>query len=259
MKIVYFVRGQQHAAMARTSIASALRIYPHARVLVMTDDPALKRADFTDQWIDLYRFTDEQQPVMLANLEAQIRALLSDFEERELVAFLDADTIVTGDLFGWKDFEVDLVATWRDHVGKTEEGEKIPGISTMMPYNYGALMGCTGPGLLEALYWMRERIRGMHPQYQNWYGNQLALAHLLGPPRKGRDKFKVRAPWSPTTFGPPITALELPCDQYNYTPASMAESLEGIRLLHFKGHSRKLMGDYARALSLPFEEARNAA
>jgi hypothetical protein len=58
-----------------------------------------------------------------------------------------------------------------------------------------------------------------------------------------------------TQHGNPLTVHKIPCDLYNYTPKSPDDNLTGIRLLHFKGHSRALMQVYAERLGLVRKEA----
>jgi hypothetical protein len=243
----WFVRGEKHAAMCRTSMASVMRADPDAHPVVVTDEasPAWK----VDSAVLNIR---SGMPIMLANLEAQCTVLS---RANSPVTFLDTDTLLLDPLPYTPG--ADLTITWRDHVRVGEDGEKVEGIASAMPYNYGVLHANPTYGALEAFIWLRERIRKMHPGHQQWYGNQLALFELAGQrPEKDQRIDERRIPWMLTQLGNPIRILKLPGSQWNYTPAKVGERLLGTRsVLHFKGHSRALMESYAKRLELPWQEA----
>jgi hypothetical protein len=92
----------------------------------------------------------------------------------------------------------------------------------------------------------------MHPQYQSWYGNQLAVAELAGrrPSRHHSERVIRRIPWKLTCPGKEISIDKLPCEQFNYTPQIVGEDVSSRYVLHFKGHKRHLMKFYAKTLGL---------
>lgn len=242
----WFVRGEAHAAMCRTSIESVKRYDPDHRLVVVTDEEA-------PSWeVDapLVKIA-AGMPIMLANLEAQCRVLAKTDCP---VTFLDTDTLLLEPL---PRVPVDLTITWRDSVGLDDDGAKVEGVAAAMPYNYGVIRADASYGALEAFIWLRERIRRMHSGHQQWYGNQLALFELAGRrPENGERTETRRIPWSLTNPGNAITVRKLPGSQWNYTPAKVGERLLGKRsVLHFKGHSRALMESYAKRLELPWEQA----
>lgn len=231
---VWWLRGDSHCALALQSSASVLKADPEARTIFLDD-----------------RFPDLR--VMPANVAAQCEYVLQAQNGEELW-FIDADTLLVRPL---ELPDCDLAVTWRDHVGRDEAGEKVEGIAKEMPYNYGVIGVRVNAASREAFLWLRERVRNMHAQYQEWYGNQIALAHLCGPaPIEGERIVTREIPWA---LGErQITSLrvaQLPCEEWNYTPYKPGESIEGKRLLHFKGHARELMGVYAESLGLKKIEA----
>lgn len=248
MNYAWFVRGAAHAAMCASSIESVLKADPKAHLVVVTDEES-------PEWelpVALSRI-EPGLPIMLANLEAQCQTLATS-RYGDSVTFLDTDVLMLEPL----DFAAgaDLVTTWRDHVGSTEEGEKIEGIANRMPYNYGVLGAIAGYRGLEALIWMRERIRKMSARRQEWYGNQLALAELAGPrPDSGASLDLRPIPWSEITHGNAVGISKLPCERFNYTPRMVGEAIHGKRaFLHFKGHARGLMESYAKRLGFGWQQ-----
>lgn len=239
----YYIRGAKHAAMARTSIESVRKADSGAQVMVMTDElPGQKQWDLdAPTW-----FIAPGMPIMLANLEAQLTALFLVRPDTD-IAFLDADILLLESLSSIADISV----TWRDHVRVIGE-DKVEGIAGTMPYNYGVILAKPGQATVEAFIWLRERVRRMCEQHQQWYGNQLALAELAGArPESGLRVDKRRIPWTLTEYGNEISIAKLPCERYNYTPAVVGEAIHGKRsVLHFKGHSRALMESYAKRLGL---------
>lgn len=242
---VYFVRGAKHASLCQASIESVRRIERHARVIVMTDEREHSwRVDGSIHYID------SGMPIMLANLEAQVAGLFIGDPEQPFY-FLDTDIL----LLGLPPIMGDITITWRDHVGISEEGEKIPGIAEQMPYNYGVIGAQFCRPTVEAFIYMRERIRRMHYNSQQWYGNQLALASLAGR-REGEFDLTYRTiPWAFTSFGTQVHVGKIPCEKFNYTPQGPDEDISEKVVLHFKGGSRALMGHYAKRLGLGWREA----
>lgn len=242
----YFVRGAQHAAMARTSMLSAKRADPSAYIIAVTDEQNPPwEIDLAGQLLVI----PEGMPMMLANLEAQVAAIIaaSRWPNSE-IAFVDTDTLIRRPLDGLD--EAHLAVTWRDHVRVVDE-EKIEGIAGVMPYNYGVILTRPSQPAIEAFIWMRERVRKMHERHQQWYGNQLALAALCGaPPQSGERTDLRQIPWHLTRPGASLLVRKLPCEVWNYTPEKAGEDVAERVLLHFKGHARGLMEGYALDMGL---------
>lgn len=246
MTIAYFIRGQKHARLADVSIAAARKVMPAAHFQVATDDP-----EVTVAGAEMVRF-DPGLPLMVANLEAQLQIL---WRHRTPVWFLDTDVLLVKPLPELWDEQI--AVTWRDNLGGKlkDDPDELQVVATM-PYNFGVIGVQPGPRVIEAFLWMRERVRVMNPDLQRWYGNQLALASLAGPrPASGEAIEQRRIPWSLTLPWPSVTVRKLPGEVYNYTPAEVDEDLTERVALHFKGHSRALMEQYAARLGLPWSEA----
>lgn len=254
MKYVWFVRGEAHALMCETSIASVRRIDSYADVHIYTDDPIT----WPISGGGIYHSMEPGAPIMMANLEAQVRSIY-DTRPGEHVMFLDTDVLLLQppetDLF-----QFDLAVTWRDHALVGEDGQKITAIADAQPYNYGVIIATAGFPAVEAFFWMRERVRRMSSSLKQWYGNQVALASLCGPRPESGSQLDVRTiPWSPVLRGNSVRVLKIPCELANYTPQEEGEDTKHRAALHFKGKKRYLMGPYARAMGLPWREPKAAA
>ena len=232
---VYWLRGEQFVDLARLSIASVRKVDPAAKVYVWTDDP-----EATPRIKDvIWQTLAPGRPAMVANLDAQIAAL-NYLERGTQVLFLDADVLMRRK-FPWS-LVPDLYVTWRDQVNGDTDAAKL------QPYNYGVL-GChVRPNTIEAFYWLRARILAMNARNQAWYGNQLALAELIGKaPEKGQADKDVRIRWSLNDVGTLLTVRQLPCETFNYSPNSVDEDVSEKAILHMKGDRKDLMQHFAEA------------
>lgn len=241
----WFVRGDTHARMCRHSMASVWKADPTARCVVITDEFEPTWGAIVDG--ELIYITPDL-PMMMANIEAQIAAF-SRVEDAGGLWFLDTDILLRAPL---PKIETDLVVTWRDHVAVAEDGEKVEGVAAEMPYNYGVMGFSTGIGALEALIFIRERIRKMGANHRQWYGNQLALAELVGAPPKDLTEKRVyrHIPWSLTEGGKVVSIDRLPCEGFNYTPKSADDDVSFKTALHFKGKARGLMQGFAERMGV---------
>lgn len=216
MIVSYWTRGEDFAAMARKSAESVKRVHPDARFVFVTDDGT--------------------RPAMVANLDAQIDVLTARNLD-EQVLFLDADTLMAKP-FPWTD--ADLHVTWRDHVNGDAE------FAQHQPYNYG-VVGCTvRPQTIEAFYWLRARILQMSRKNQDWYGNQLAMAELVGLPSETKG---VHIRWSLADTGTPLSVCCLPCETWNYSPDAPDEDIKDKAIIHCKGDRKDLLEHYARRIA----------
>lgn len=241
LDVVYWIRGEEHAELARLSIASVRQVYAMARICVYSDDPGYMGLGMGE----LNTRLEPGEPAMVANLSAQILHL-AHAEHGQCVLFLDADTLVRK-AFPF-DPGCDLFVTWRDHVGFSK-GEKLTGFAELMPYNYGVLGVRACASALEAFLAMRARVRQLSPRYQLWYGNQLALADLVGaPPKAGTAEVTARIRWTPTDAGGPLRVRQLPCEIWNYSPELEDEDVSGKGILHMKGGRKSLMQSYSRSM-----------
>lgn len=234
----YWVRGREFAELAALSIASIKRLerfMVDRRFVVITDSFATfaECQGLFDKDVAFIQHDLTGRPAMVANLDAQISCLMAT-PMGERVLFLDADTIMLQP-FSWTD--ADLHVTWRSDVNGDKDMAK------QQPYNYGVLGVNVTPASIEAFIWMRARILRMNPERQRWYGNQLALADLLGQPGGNAEK---RIRWTLDDQGTPLTVSELPCDLWNYSPSTADEDVSGKGILHFKGGRKDLIEAYSK-------------
>lgn len=232
---VYWLRGEQFVDLARLSIASVRKVDPAAKVYVWTDEPNTTPRISGVTWQTL----EPGRPAMVANLDAQIAAL-NYLQRGDQVLFLDADVLMR-QRFPWS-LVPDIYVTWRDHVNGDDDMAKL------QPYNYG-VVGChVRPQTIEAFYWLRSRILAMNTRNQLWYGNQLALAELVGKaPVKGQADKDVRIRWGLNDRGTLLTVRQLPCETFNYSPDSADEDVSSKAILHMKGDRKDLMQHFAEA------------
>lgn len=240
----WFVRGIEHAQMCRTSVESVQKNDAGAKCIVVTDE-------VDPEWEvpgTLLLHIEPGMPIMLANLEAQISALaVAWVDHYERLTFLDTDTLLVKPIhcFG------DLAFTWRDSVGTDDDGEKVEGVAARMPYNYGVIVVNPGIRAFEAMVWIRERVRAMHSNHHQWYGNQLAATELAGPrPKEGAEIANRRLAWRIGSHGKSLQIGKLPCATHNYTPQRADEDIECKHVLHFKASRRHLMKTYALRLGV---------
>lgn len=236
----YWIRGAEFAELAKLSIASVKKIEPFLidrRIVVYTDDesPAWI-SDLAPQGsgIEVYRLAPGR-PAMVANLDAQIAALMDSQRDRR-VLFLDADTLLRKH-FPWER-GIDLYTTWRDHVNGDREMAKF------QPYNYGVVGAVANAATIEAFIWLRARVLQMSAENQDWYGNQLALASLLGQPRP--EPWTAHIRWTLADEGSPLRVMSLPCETWNYSPNAPDEDVSGKGILHMKGNRKDLMQHFAQ-------------
>lgn len=217
------------------SIASVKRMDPSAKAHVVTNDSLTPFPYGTD----VRHHIPSTRPAMVANLDAQLY-VLNYLMKGDRVLFLDADTLLLKP-FPWC-LAAKLFVTWRKEVNGKRE------MAILQPYNYGVVGAHVCAETLEAFYWMRQRILQMSKKNQEWYGNQLALAELVGsPPQDGTADKDVRVSWALGDTGTPLSVRQLPCDVWNYSPNEANETVEGKGILHLKGDRKDLMQHYAEA------------
>lgn len=215
--VAYWTRGDHFAQLAQISAQSVKRVYPKANIQFITDDGS--------------------RPKMVANLDAQVE-VLGWAERGSQVLFLDADALLAKP-FPF-DLQHDLWVTWRDQVNGNPEMAK------QQPYNYG-VVGCVArPQVIEAFIWLRARILAMAKKNQDWYGNQLALADLLGQPR---DHIDARVRWSVCDIGTSLAVKCLKCEDWNWSPDAEGEDIAGKGVIHLKGDRKDLIEHYAQRLA----------
>lgn len=232
--IVFWVRGAEFAQLAELSIASVRKVYPHAKVYVYTDDAENTPSIFGTTFCTL----PPGRPAMVANLDAQLLHLNTADYGRQ-VLFLDADVLLRKPIdLG----AVDVLVTWRH----SASGEGKDSLAALMPVNFGVIGAVVNSRTREAWTWLRAQVLNMGSSEQAWYGNQLAMASLVGsPPESGSETKVVQIAWSLRDIGTPLAVRLEPCATHNYTPASEGEDIADKFALHFKGNRKHMMESYA--------------
>jgi len=240
----WFVRGEKHAGLAQVSMAAVKRADRSADCVVATDEDGL-----TVPGARMVRFT-AGLPLMVANVQAQIEVM---HRNHVPVVFLDTDVLF---LKPFPDQPSEAITvTWRDTVGG-KLGDLPGGVADAMPYNYGVIGVLPGPSTIEAFLWLRERVRRLAPNLQQWYGNQVALVGLCGPrPTAGEVIEQREIVWTPSKPGLSVMVRKLPGTTWNYTPRDRDEDLSERGAVHFKGHTRPWMEIVAKRLDLPWRDA----
>lgn len=243
--IGYWVRGAEYAHQAMLSAASAARFGHHAVVVTESQDVSdlLRMAGLHHVTVIERRDLAALAP-MQANLEAQLTALHWAIREgAKFLLGLDTDTLMNEALPPYTTAGVDFLVTYRKTIVAPDGSESD---IAQMPYNYGVTGYSTEVAGLETLLWVRRRVVAMSQDLRQWYGNQRAVAELLGPPVDGYRRKAIRIPAGVVT----TEVASFPCDTHNYTPQAEDEDLSGRLILHFKGHRRHLLPVYARRLGL---------
>ena len=126
---------------------------------------------------------------------------------------LDTDMIIKKDLSHVFDQDFDVALTRRYGSILDEHGNDIVKI---MPYNAGVMFSKNHEFWQEAL----NTLKTLNKQAHEWYGDQLAIKVMADT-----NNYKV---------------LELPCDEYNYSPSSQDERKD-VYVYHFKGQRKDWM------------------
>lgn len=229
MIFCYWMFNDKPTAECERSIETVRRLYPAARIMVYGVGPVRGATEVVKLPVL------KTLPNMVANIHAQLDCLMT-VERQEHVWFLDTDILLVDYL---PEIMADLVVTYRDHVGVVD-GQKVEGIAAKMPYNYGVLGATVNKRSIAAFTALRDRCAKMSPDLQKWYGNQMALRDVVGPPGDAT-----------VTRSLPYGFFEcdiLPGDQFNYTPESEDESLEGKHVLHLKGDRKHMMDPLAERI-----------
>ena len=123
---------------------------------------------------------------------------------------LDSDVIVQADVSSVFKLPFDVAATWRDGPIRGPDGEDI---TKIMPINTG-VMFCRNHGFWAAcLQYCAEH------SINEWYADQLSVAGVVGQ----------------------FNTLRLHCDNFNYTPNSKNEDVNGRLIVHYKGNRKEWM------------------
>jgi alpha-N-acetylglucosamine transferase len=203
---VTFLQVGNDTRLAEKMVASVKQVMPEAKVIQMSD----------------------VESPLVKGADAVIRmpydGYLMTFRLKHLAELrgrwitLDTDIIVKKDLRHVFDQPFDVALTKRE--GVILDGDNI-NIAAMMPYNAGVMFSTS------YIFWQNavKTLVKMPESAHKWWGDQLALRMMVDC-----GKFDV---------------LELPCDEYNYSPSKETERKD-VYVYHFKGKRKDWMlnGNY---------------
>ena len=225
MDFVWVVHGDEYAALCAKSIETVRRHNEDARCCVYSD----RKYASLDKKANYYEVVEgyHDVPFMLMNVLCQSKHLFH-MEPSDTVCFLDVDAFMVKEL---PDMERDwdVAPTWRDNMGQ---------LSDLMPYNYGVIFARATIQAMCGWLWMADHITHQTEDRKKWYGNQVALRELCGPPVEG---IQVR---DHSYFD--IRVKPLPCTKWNWTPDddNPKVSPSGHYFVHFKGNRKDLADWY---------------
>ena len=201
---VGFLHVGADVALPSLMVASARAAMPAAEIVQMTD-----RATVAIPGVDTVIRRDwDKQKMMIFRL-----AHLAELE-RPACIILDTDVIIQRPLEHVFEKTFDVALTIRHEAIKDLDGVNI---TAQMPYNTGVMFSRQPRFWSEALQYCRQLAENHH----DWYGDQLSVKHLADS-----GSFDV---------------LELPCDQYNYSPRTEDEDVAGRYAVHYKGLRKEWM------------------
>ena len=179
---------------------------------------------------ELLQMTDEETPVVagvsrVSRLPWNKTRLMTYrmahlAAQREPMCVVDTDILFMSDISDiWqRDFEAAL--TKREGPIYDKNGVDV---AKIYPYNCG-VMFCRNKEFWKYAFSICSRLP---EQLQNWYGDQEGVK------------------WASRKF----RTLELPCDEWNYTPASL-EDTGNARILHLKGRRKPWMEEFAKQMGI---------
>ena len=168
------------------------------------------------------------ESIMLDRTLAQLRHLEECAFDRPIV-MLDSDILIFGSLRELFEEDFDVAVTWRDN--------------ETMPINNGILLlNHRHPAAVRRFFRRYAEIyQRSHADQAAWYGDQLAMAELIGlRPEEYASRETVAVDGCRVRL--------LPCSTYNARPGKKLRHLlfpaRGRRVLHFKADKKRLMRDY---------------
>lgn len=130
--------------------------------------------------------------------------------------FVDTDVVFRKDVRAVMDREFSVALTRRREVILDPNGVNL---TERMPFNAGVMFS------KDREFWQRayQASAMLNPAAKDWYGDQLAIAHVA-------------------TGYPGL--LELECSEFNHSPNSRFEDLTGRAIVHYKGRRKDWMFDW---------------
>lgn len=189
--------------LAEIMVASVRKVVAEPYLIQMTDSdtPKLEGVD------EISRLEMDHPNFMVYRLTHLTRF-------RGDMMILDTDVMVLQDPSHVFKMAFDVALTKRDkHIISKRMGYTAD--DPWMPFNTGVMFSRSRDFWKDAL----EYCKTLEDRHQKWFGDQISVAEIVY-----RRKYDVAV---------------LPCDDWNYSPASSDEPLDGRKIVHFKGESRK--------------------
>ena len=206
MITIAFVHVGESALLPRIMVASARRAAPGARIVHLADE----RSPPVDGVDDTVRLPYDGEHLMTFRL-----AHFSNFAPCDAV-FLDTDVVVQKDLSPLFDREFDVALTRRENAGLDPQGRDV---ADLMPYNTGVML--SRPSGWDFWHNVLRYCETLPDELRRWWGDQYAVKAVAEVA--------------------PLNVCELPCDLYNYSPATDTEDLGGRFVVHYKGNRKPWM------------------
>ena len=203
---ITFLHVGKDATLPTKMVASVIEVMPNANIVLLTDENTPIVKGVTTVIRKKYNGL-----IMLFRLE-HLASLRGNW------ITLDTDMIIKKDLSHVFDQDFDVALTRRYGVIMDTHGNDLVKI---MPYNAGVMFSKNHEFWKDAL----EALKTFKQEAHEWYGDQLAIKFI-----SDKNQYKV---------------LELPCDEYNYTPKDKEERKD-VYVYHFKGPRKDWMinGNY---------------
>lgn len=225
-KIWEILPGQKQFDLFRMSVQ---RFDKEATFVILTDFKT--QFDNITPDTKIARSEVNQREIMLERTRRQL-AFLEQDDGNSPIVFADTDMLILAPLQQVFSGSFDVAVTIRKH-------DKMPINGGLFFVNNRSL----GRGLLffrEVLYRME---RELGTERREWYGDQLALAEILGSLKYERDIEKIR---DFTDY----SVLLLDSQKYNYSPPgdhpNLFQNDSGRFVYHFKGRCRNYMEHFFR-------------
>lgn len=201
---VAFVHVGADSVLPRIMAGSVRRAMPDARVVHLTDE----RTDGIPEADEVVRLPYDGVHLMSFRL-----AHLAGLAPCDAV-FIDTDCVVQRSVEPLFETDFDVALTRREHIGLDPLGTDV---AAVMPYNTGVMLA--KPSGWD--FWINARnyCERLPDRERRWWGDQLAVKAVAEVA--------------------PLRILELPCHEYNYSPAAEAEDVSGKFIVHYKGPQRK--------------------
>lgn len=214
-----------YAEMVRLMAASARKLHPNCRVVLLTDEYTKVPGLHEDATI---RGAIDPDKIMFFRMAIQTAYMRSKFFDTHTV-LIDTDILVNRSLDGVFAHDFDVGLTWR---------RELPG----QPFNGGVIFlkpGGKAEAFMNEALALYTRLRDPKVNLLKWYGDQIALAKTVDVEDREVERLgRVERHGAKIQF--------FPCRTHNFTPdRELTKRSEERYLIHFKGQRKDMMKPYA--------------